>query len=171
MKNSKFLLRLLFFKKRPRYVVWWCCIHNWTKAIHWCSIRGHHNITIWDKIQIPMQNAKKLQHLVALSTFSELRRIHTRGFASRACSRGALHAPGTRSMLQGRAPCARGTFRGQSSSVCINYFIGILYPWEQNFHPAKCSSTFNRLNIWKLPRHIERTWKRSLACSETFCCA
>ena len=77
----------------------------------------------------PVQNAKKLQHLVALSTFSELRRIHTRGFVPRACS--------------------RGTLREQSSSVCTNDFIGILYPREQNFHPAKCSTIFNRLNIWE----------------------
>ena len=76
----------------------------------------------------PMQNAKKLQHLVALSAFSELRRIRTRGFAPRACS--------------------RGTLREQSSSACTNDFIGILYPREQNLPPAKCSTIFNRLNIW-----------------------
>ena len=77
--------------------------------------------------QIPTQNAKKLQHLVALSTFSELRRIHTRDFA-----------PGAYS---------RGTLREQSSSVCTNDFMGILNPREQNLPPAKCSTIFNRLNI------------------------
>ena len=40
----------------------------------------------------------------------------------------------------------------QRSSVCINDFMGILHPWEQNFHPAKCSTIFNRLNIWEHPR-------------------
>ena len=27
--------------------------------------------------------------------------------------------------------------------------MGILHPREQNFHPAKCSTIFNRLNIWE----------------------
>ena len=58
-----------------------------------------------------------------------LRLIHTRGFAPGACS--------------------RGTLREQSSSVCTNDFMGILHPREQNFHPAKCSTIFNRLNIWE----------------------
>ena len=55
--------------------------------------------------------------------------IHTRDFAPGACS--------------------RGTLREQSSSVCTNDFMGILHPREQNFHPAKCSTIFNRLNIWE----------------------
>ena len=50
--------------------------------------------------------------------------------------------------------------REQSSSVCTNDFMGILHPREQNFHPAKCFMIFNRLNI-------ERTWKRSLVCTDT----
>ena len=58
-----------------------------------------------------------------------LRPIHTKGFA-----------PGTRS---------RGTLREQSSSVCTNDFMGIIHHREQNFHPAKCSTIFNRLNIWE----------------------
>ena len=58
-----------------------------------------------------------------------LRPIHTRGFAPGACS--------------------RGTLREQSSSVCTNDFMGILHPREQNFHPAKCSTILNRLNIWE----------------------
>ena len=58
-----------------------------------------------------------------------LRPIHTRDFAPGACS--------------------RGTLREQSSSVCTNDFMGILHPREQNFHPAKCSTIFNRLNIWE----------------------
>ena len=58
-----------------------------------------------------------------------LRPIHTRGFAPGACS--------------------SGTLREQSSSVCTNDFMGILHPREQNFHPAKCSTIFNRLNIWE----------------------
>ena len=28
-------------------------------------------------------------------------------------------------------------------------FHGILHPWEKNFHPAKCSTIFNRQNIWE----------------------
>ena len=58
-----------------------------------------------------------------------MRSIHTSDFAPGACS--------------------RGTLREQSSSVCTNDFMGILHPWEQNFHPAKCSTIFNRLNIWE----------------------
>ena len=27
--------------------------------------------------------------------------------------------------------------------------MGIIHPREQNFHPAKCSTIFNRLNTWK----------------------
>ena len=45
--------------------------------------------------------------------------------------------------------CSRGTLRKQISSVCTNDFMGTLHPWEQNFHPAKCSTIFNRLNIWE----------------------
>ena len=58
-----------------------------------------------------------------------LRSIHTRDFA-----------PGS---------CSRGTLREQSSCVCTNDFMGILHPREQNFHPAKCSTIFNQLNIWE----------------------
>ena len=76
------------------------------------------------------------------------RPIHTRDFAPGACS--------------------RGTLREQSSSVCTNDFMGILHPREQNFHPAKYSTKFNRLNIWEqAPGQIERTWKRSLVCTDT----
>ena len=76
------------------------------------------------------------------------RPIHTRDFSPGACS--------------------RGTLRKQSSSVCTNDFMGILHPREQNFHPAKCSTIFNRLNIWEqAPGQIERTWKRSLVCTDT----
>ena len=49
----------------------------------------------------------------------------------------------SRIMLQGHAP------REQSSSVCTNDSTDILYPREQNFHPAKYSTIFNRLNIWE----------------------
>ena len=45
--------------------------------------------------------------------------------------------------------CSRGTLREQSYSVCTNDFMGILHSREQNFHPAKCSTIFNRLNIWE----------------------
>ena len=45
--------------------------------------------------------------------------------------------------------CPRGTLQEQSSSVCTNDFMGILHPREQNFHPAKCSTIFNRLNAWE----------------------
>ena len=55
--------------------------------------------------------------------------MHTRGFA-----------PGASSS---------GTLQEQSSSVCTNDFMGILHPREQNFHPAKYSTIFNRLNIWE----------------------
>ena len=43
--------------------------------------------------------------------------------------------------------CFRGTLWEQSSSICTNDFMGILHLREQNFHPAKCSTIFNRLNI------------------------
>ena len=56
-----------------------------------------------------------------------LRPIYTRDFAPGACSRGTLWE--------------------QSFSVCTNDFMGILHPREQNFHPAKCSTIFNRLTI------------------------
>ena len=59
-----------------------------------------------------------------------LRSLHTRGFA-----------PGA---------CCRGTLREQSSSVCTNDFVGILHPREQNFHPAKCSTIFNRSKLSEL---------------------
>ena len=45
--------------------------------------------------------------------------------------------------------CSRGMLQEQRSSVCINDFMGILHPREQNFHPAKCSTIFNRLNVWE----------------------
>ena len=48
-------------------------------------------------------------------------------------------------LLPEHAPGAR--LREQSSSVCTNDFMGILNPREQNFHPAKCSTIFDRLNI------------------------
>ena len=58
--------------------------------------------------------------------------------------------------------------REQSSSVCTNDFMSILHPLEQNFHPTKCSTIFNRLNIWQqAPGQIERTWKRSFVCTDT----
>ena len=56
-----------------------------------------------------------------------LRPIYTKGLAPRACS--------------------RGTLLEQSSFMCINDFMGIIDPREQNFHPAKCSMILNRLNI------------------------
>ena len=88
-----------------------------------------------------------------------LRPINTRDFAPGACS--------------------RGTLREQSSSLCINDFMGILHPWVQNFHPAKCSTTFNRLNIWEqasganwanlkmLPRMYWHVQNEPGACSES----
>ena len=45
--------------------------------------------------------------------------------------------------------CSLSMLQEQSSSVCTNDFMGILLPWEQNFHPAKCSTIFNQLNIWE----------------------
>ena len=67
---------------------------------------------------------------VYLFSYRHLQRpIHTRDFAPGACSRGTLWE--------------------QSSSVCTNDFMGILHPREQNFHPAKCSTIFNRLNVWE----------------------
>ena len=60
----------------------------------------------------------------------DLTPIHTRNFAPGACS--------------------RVTLREQSSSVCINDFMGILHLWEQNFHPPNFSTIFiDRLNIWE----------------------
>ena len=61
--------------------------------------------------------------------FHAYRPTHTRGFAPGACS--------------------RGTLREQSSSMCANDFMGILHPREKNFHPAKCSTIFIRLNTWE----------------------
>ena len=55
--------------------------------------------------------------------------------------------PNTRGFAPGA--CSRGTLREQSSSVCTNDFMGILHPRQQNFHPAKCSTILNRLNIWE----------------------
>ena len=53
-------------------------------------------------------------------------------------------------LLKHPKACSRGTFWEQSSSVCTNDFVGILHPQEQNFPPpAKCSTIFNRLNIWE----------------------
>ena len=84
---------------------------------------------------------------VQLCTKSK-RPIHTRDFAPGACS--------------------RGTLREQSSSVCTNDFMGILHPREQNFHPAKCSTIFDRLNIWEqAPRANWANLKRSLVCTDT----
>ena len=66
---------------------------------------------------------------ILLNVKITLRPLHTRDFAPGSCSRGKL--------------------REQSSSVCTNDSMGILHPREQNFHPAKCSTIFNRLNIWE----------------------
>ena len=66
--------------------------------------------------------------------------------------------------------CSRGTLQEQSSSVCTNDFMGTLHPREQNFHPTKCSTIFNRLKLIfgsKLPGQIEWTWKCSLVCTDT----
>ena len=52
-------------------------------------------------------------------------------------------------LLKHPKACSRGTLWEQSSSVCANDFVGILHPQEQNFPPAKCSTIFNRLNIWE----------------------
>ena len=81
--------------------------------------------------------------------YSVLRPTHTNGFAPGACSRGTLWE--------------------QSSSMCTNDFMGILHPREQNFHPAKCSTIFNRLNILEQAPGalMERTWKHSLVCTDT----
>ena len=104
--------------------------HNiYTKGLrHWCSILGHHNITLWDKyIKFPCRTPRNYSTWLPSVFFSELRRIHTRDFAPGACS-----------------SC---TLREQSSSVCTNDFMGILNPREQNLPPAKRSTIFNRLNI------------------------
>ena len=45
------------------------------------------------------------------------------------------------SILQGHAPGAK------LLRICQR-FHGILHLREQNFHAAKCSTIFNRLNIW-----------------------
>ena len=65
-------------------------------------------------------------------------------------------APGTRHPLRpiqtrdfAPGACSRGTLREQISSVCTNDFMDTLHPREQNFHPAKCSTIFNRLNTWE----------------------
>ena len=49
-------------------------------------------------------------------------------------------------------------------------FHGTFHLWEQNFHPAKCSTIFNRLNIWEQApgANSERTRKRSLVCTDTY---
>ena len=49
-------------------------------------------------------------------------------------------APGA--LLQGHAP-------GAKLLRVYQRFHGILHPREQNFHPAKCSTIFNRLNVWE----------------------
>ena len=69
-------------------------------------------------------------------------------------------------LLPEHAP--RATLRKQSSFVCTNDFMGVLHPREQNFHPAKCYTIFNSLIFGStLPEQIERTWKRSLVCTDT----
>ena len=79
---------------------------------------------------------------------TNLRPIHTRDFAPGACS--------------------RGTLQEQSSSVCTNDFMGILHPREQNFHPAKCSTIFNQLNIWEqAPGANLASLKTLLVCTDT----
>ena len=77
---------------------------------------------------IPWMRQNPEKHTLSGRT-SPLRSTYTRDFAPWACS--------------------RGTLREQSSSVCANDFMGILHPREQHFHPAKCSTIFNRLNIWE----------------------
>ena len=52
----------------------------------------------------------------------------------------------SRSMLQGHAPGAKLLRVYQRF---LGYTSLILYLREQNFHPAKCSTIFNRLNIWE----------------------
>ena len=79
-----------------------------------------------------------------------LRPIHTRDFA-----------PGT---------CFRGTLREQSSSVCTNDFMGVLYPREQNFQPSN-SPRYLTSWIFGSKGKIDRTWKRPLVCTDIFCCA
>jgi len=46
----------------------------------------------------------------------------------------------------GFAPGARSG-QAQSSPVCTSDFMDIIHSGEQNFHPAKCSTTLNRLSI------------------------
>ena len=45
----------------------------------------------------------------------------------------------------GFAPGARSG-QAQSSPVCTSDFMDIIHSGEQNFHPAKCSTTLNRLS-------------------------
>ena len=98
----------------------------------------------------------------SVTIYSSFQQIGQRIERFIACSRG-LKADTTRDFAPGA--WSRGTLRKQSSSVCTNDFMGILHPREQNFHPAKCSTIFNRLNIWEqAPGQIERTCKRSLVC-------
>ena len=82
----------------------------------------------------------------SFTVYSSFQQIGQRIERFIACSRG-LKADTTRDFAPGA--CCRGTLREQSSSVCTNDFMGILHPREQNFHPAKCSTIFNRLNIWE----------------------
>ena len=82
----------------------------------------------------------------SLTIHSSFQQIDQRIERFIACSRG-LKADTTGDFAPGA--CSRGTLREQSSSVCTNDFMGILHPREQNFHPAKCSTIFNRLNIWE----------------------
>ena len=78
-------------------------------------------------MQILYKNCKsKFQPLsLVRQNVNDLRPIHTRDFAPGACS--------------------RGTLREQISSVCTNDFMGTLHTREQNCHPAKRSTIFNRL--------------------------
>ena len=84
------------------------------------------------------------------------------GFCSRSMLQGTLggrvfscavssfgQASSTQEKTSGTQGSSRGTLREQSFSVCTNDFMGTLHPREQNFHPAKCSTIFNRLNIWE----------------------
>ena len=53
------------------------------------------------------------------------------------------HAEGLPAVLAKRIVMPQGHAAG---ATLLHYFVGIIYPREQNFHPARCSMILNQLN-------------------------
>ena len=75
-----------------------------------------------------------------------LRSVHTRELAPETRSRSRVSTPASTHEVF----CSRRTLREQSSSVCTNDFMGKINSREQNFHPAKCSTTLRPVHTREL---------------------